>query len=349
MEQLHQSHKGANQQNIDFGAARPALAATVRAQPQPHGAANCSARQRPSTAPPRAATSKPAEPSTQHPGKHSRYGVTEILTREGMYSPTPKVLRDLDDRRGFANRSPTEFLRRNEGGTLRERRQRLAALQADPPGRDPAFVKGSGSVNFSWGSAPPASAGTMFRKLRDIGTINFVMVRTGAVQNFVMWAKEARAGSWESKWSEDVPSTIADEADKWLPLFLDGIRELQVGLVVGRGCAVRAPSTLATEGRAADGLLHARRPPCTPPVLIAPAARLLLQGRTSRQTAARTCLSSLPEPPLTAAMSRAPSRTKRRRPTLRSPTASWRSGDPRRSSPPAPTACTRSPTCWSRR
>eukprot|EP00955_Chlamydomonas_euryale_P065563 359264-Chlamydomonas_euryale.AAC.11 len=88
--------------------------------------------------------------------------------------------------------------------------------------RDPPFRPGNGGVRLSWESVPPAAS--IFRHLYDNGTINFVSLRWGNHANEVTWGTR-NAKRKVTYWSNR-PTDV--QVGKWLPIFLEGIREYEV-------------------------------------------------------------------------------------------------------------------------
>ncbi len=169
----------------------------------------------------------------------------------------PKILRDYERSKiGFPMKGPDRYLKRGDGCSLAVRVLLKDILKKHPVNRwerrkgwckvldmglaqrgsqaltprtpcrenhrEPPFRKGTGGVALSWESAPRANS--IFRHLYDNGTIDFCTVRWGH-RNEVYWGALDRPGvmSWG-----DRPTDI--QVAKWLPIFLEGIREYEVGL-----------------------------------------------------------------------------------------------------------------------
>mmetsp|Transcript_33148 Transcript_33148/g.98656 ORF Transcript_33148/g.98656 Transcript_33148/m.98656 type:complete len:440 (-) Transcript_33148:238-1557(-) len=134
----------------------------------------------------------------------------------------PTVTRDLEGpRRGFPTRGPDEFLRKGDGRELKARVKLRQLLAVKPVNRDPPFRPGNGGVRLSWESVPPAAS--IFRHLYDNGTINFVSLRWGNHANEVTWGTR-NAKRKVTYWSNR-PTDV--QVGKWLPIFLEGIREYE--------------------------------------------------------------------------------------------------------------------------
>jgi hypothetical protein len=76
------------------------------------------------------------------------------------------------------------------------------------------------------------AADNLLRHQYDNGTIDFVTLRNGGLENRVEWGRRVRAGvhAWGLT-PVDIP------VGEWLPIFLDGVREIEVRLcgVEGKG------------------------------------------------------------------------------------------------------------------
>ncbi len=154
-------------------------------------------------------------------------------------------MRDLESpKHGFALRGPANYLKTGEGHNLKTRVRLKELLKANPINRcggvdapcptmqrnfepaltslrDPPFRKGTGGVRLSFESVPVASS--IFRHLRDNGTIDFVAMRWTNTGNECVWARKGTKPG-VSRWGVR-PSEV--DLTRWLPIFLEGIREYQ--------------------------------------------------------------------------------------------------------------------------
>ncbi|KAF5838610.1 hypothetical protein DUNSADRAFT_2519 [Dunaliella salina] len=223
---------------------------------------------RPKSAPPVHALrpfQKPLRASTddevwqQVAGKHGRLSLFDHNDNGSVcVCVWPMILRDLDPpRHGFPLRGPDEFLKRREGPDLRLRNSLSKWLARHPVSRDPPFRKGSGGLRLSWKDVPRPS--TIFRYLYDNGTIDFVSIRPGGVTNKLVWGQWVKRGvmSWGGS-----PADV--EIGKWLPIFMEGVREYEEPY---RFLAIRGSEALICEAASGTGdqLLQCAAE-CVPPL-----------------------------------------------------------------------------------
>ncbi|GAX80796.1 hypothetical protein CEUSTIGMA_g8232.t1 [Chlamydomonas eustigma] len=134
----------------------------------------------------------------------------------------PKVLRDMGEPRlGFALQSPDNFLKVGDGQSLRTRVAMKELLKKYPVNRDPPFRKGNGGVRLSWQSVPMAAS--LFHYLYDNGTLDFISMRWTNTGNEAVWGCKEKSG--RVHWGQ---RPVDVEIARWLPIFLEGIREYQV-------------------------------------------------------------------------------------------------------------------------
>lgn len=158
---------------------------------------------------------------------------------------------------GFALRGPEDFLKKGDGYDLRTRIRLKELLKRRPVNRwvqamcgpcraavqqasysstitltktlslgcrDPPFHKSTGGVHLSWESVPTAQS--IFRLLYDNSTIDFVTLRWGTMVNEVAWGLKGKKPGRVS-WQES-PKGLNLDLARWIPIFLEGIREYQV-------------------------------------------------------------------------------------------------------------------------
>eukprot|EP00798_Chlamydomonas_sp_ICE-L_P007378 gene7378-502_t len=162
-----------------------------------------------------------AKRSTEYAGQHGSVSPGPSAQDK---SPAPKVLRDLDKpQHGFPSRAPDEFLKKGDGRSIQGRNRLTDLLKQHPVNRDPPFQPGNGGVKLTWGSSPSAQPASIFRALYDNSTLDFTMVESGVgLKNRLLWGRPVKRGMMV--WG-DRPSEV--ELAKWLPIFLEGIREYE--------------------------------------------------------------------------------------------------------------------------
>ncbi|GFH08412.1 uncharacterized protein HaLaN_03365 [Haematococcus lacustris] len=184
---------------------------------------------RPNSAPSR--TNVTPERQSGPPAQQKQHGRVSLYDH-GHAVLGPKVLRDLAPSMiGSPPRSPGQFLRKGQGPELHVRTNLAQWLKRHPVNREPPFQPGNGGVCLDRNQLPAAQS--IFRHLYDLGSIDFVAVRWVGPQNSLVWGRALRAGcmSWGP-----LPSEV--QVAKWLPIFLEGIREYQA-------LDTREPTTVA--------------------------------------------------------------------------------------------------------